>query len=124
VAVLGGSHDLTDALNRQGAAGLEYLRVSVQAYKEWQGEAGRAMLENLRRCVGPEYVGHITWLLRSIRPMRATPKAKLPSACPTSERNDYRLVRACRCVRSRLPQLPYARRWGGPRRVGDLALCA
>jgi hypothetical protein len=34
VAVLGGSHDLTDALNRQGAAGLEYLRVSVRAYKD------------------------------------------------------------------------------------------
>jgi hypothetical protein len=37
VAILGGSHDLTDALNRQGAAGVEYLRVSVRAYKELAG---------------------------------------------------------------------------------------
>jgi hypothetical protein len=34
VAVIGGSHDLTDALNRQGAAGTEYLRISVREYKE------------------------------------------------------------------------------------------
>jgi hypothetical protein len=33
-AVLGGSHDLTDSLNRQGAVGLEWLRMSVRAYKE------------------------------------------------------------------------------------------
>jgi hypothetical protein len=37
VAVLGGSHDLTDALNRQGAAGLEYLRVALQVYKDVAG---------------------------------------------------------------------------------------
>jgi hypothetical protein len=34
VAVVGGSHDLTDALNRQGAAGIEYLRLTVQSYKD------------------------------------------------------------------------------------------
>jgi hypothetical protein len=37
VAILGGSHDLTGALNRKGAAGLEYLRVSVRAHKELAG---------------------------------------------------------------------------------------
>jgi hypothetical protein len=37
VAILGGSHDLTDALNRQGAGGLEHLRVTVQPYKDVAG---------------------------------------------------------------------------------------
>jgi hypothetical protein len=37
LAVLGGSPDLTDALNRQGVGGLEYLRVTVQAYKDVAG---------------------------------------------------------------------------------------
>jgi hypothetical protein len=37
VAVLGGSHDLTDALNRQGEAGLDDLRVTARAYKDVAG---------------------------------------------------------------------------------------
>jgi hypothetical protein len=37
VAVLGGSHDLTEALGRQDAPGLEYLRVSVQAHSDLAG---------------------------------------------------------------------------------------
>jgi hypothetical protein len=37
VAILDGSHDLIEALGRQETAGLEYLRVSVQACKELAG---------------------------------------------------------------------------------------
>jgi hypothetical protein len=37
VAILGGSHDPTDALGRLDEAGVEYLRVTVQAYKDLVG---------------------------------------------------------------------------------------
>jgi hypothetical protein len=37
VAILGGSHDLTDALGRQGGEEIEYLRVFVGTYKEPAG---------------------------------------------------------------------------------------
>jgi hypothetical protein len=37
VAILGGSHDRTDASDRQNAAAVAYVGVSVQAYKDVAG---------------------------------------------------------------------------------------
>jgi hypothetical protein len=54
VAVLGGSHDLTDALNPRGRQGSNTCACLCGRTRIWRGEPGRAILENLRRWGGPQ----------------------------------------------------------------------
>jgi hypothetical protein len=51
---------------------------------------------------------------------RSAVRSPMKAVCRTDARNEHRLVRACRRVGSRLAELRWARKWGGPKPVNWL----